>query len=371
LLARQCSRRTTTANGRQPTGTSFDQTQRALILSRTLVAGKSTWKSRLLSGGGPAGDSFSSAAGVFDGQSQVLVLYSSGGVNERELNAAAVDHVLASEISSGSVSWYLADNLGSVRDMVQYSDSTTSVVDHVIFDSFGNATQGAGFTSDSLPEFGFQGMRVDPTTGLNITTNRQYDPTTANWISQDPAGFAAGDTNLSRFVGNSPTNAIDPSGEGPMPILLNPFPPGQLQPILNALQGLGLIKTVGTGAPALQPILNGLARLGLIKTLPFPQLPIPGGGLGPGGIIGPGGILGGGDAGDQGVNLREGQGAAAAARMRANEIAQAQPGGILAVLAKLEADDAQLAFLHGDPAGATKAAKQTAVYARLAGLTVN
>ncbi len=32
------------------------------------------------------------------------------------------------------------------------------------------------------------------------------------WLSQDPAGFAAGDSNLYRYVGNSPTNATDPSG---------------------------------------------------------------------------------------------------------------------------------------------------------------
>src|SRR5438105_808011 len=32
------------------------------------------------------------------------------------------------------------------------------------------------------------------------------------WMTQDPIGFAAGDTNLSRYVGNSPTDRVDPSG---------------------------------------------------------------------------------------------------------------------------------------------------------------
>jgi len=31
-------------------------------------------------------------------------------------------------------------------------------------------------------------------------------------FSQDPIGFAGGDANLYRYVGNSPTNATDPSG---------------------------------------------------------------------------------------------------------------------------------------------------------------
>ncbi len=32
------------------------------------------------------------------------------------------------------------------------------------------------------------------------------------WLSQDPIGFAAGDANLYRYVGNGATNATDPSG---------------------------------------------------------------------------------------------------------------------------------------------------------------
>ena len=39
-----------------------------------------------------------------------------------------------------------------------------------------------------------------------------YDPTVGRWLSQDPIGFKGGDPNLYRYVGNSPTNATDPSG---------------------------------------------------------------------------------------------------------------------------------------------------------------
>ena len=34
-------------------------------------------------------------------------------------------------------------------------------------------------------------------------------------MSQDPKGFAAGDTNLYRYVGNDPTNSEDPAGTQP------------------------------------------------------------------------------------------------------------------------------------------------------------
>ncbi len=47
-----------------PTGRSFEQAQRALILSRTPVAGNSPWKSRLLGGGKAAGGPFPLTAGL-------------------------------------------------------------------------------------------------------------------------------------------------------------------------------------------------------------------------------------------------------------------------------------------------------------------
>ncbi|MBX9627998.1 MAG: RHS repeat-associated core domain-containing protein [Gemmataceae bacterium] len=39
-----------------------------------------------------------------------------------------------------------------------------------------------------------------------------YSPTLGRWVTQDPIGFAAGDANLYRFVGNDPINKTDPSG---------------------------------------------------------------------------------------------------------------------------------------------------------------
>lgn len=39
-----------------------------------------------------------------------------------------------------------------------------------------------------------------------------YDTSIGQWLSEDPIGFAAGDANPRRYVGNSPTNATDPWG---------------------------------------------------------------------------------------------------------------------------------------------------------------
>lgn len=44
----------------------------------------------------------------------------------------------------------------------------------------------------------------------------------ARWASESPLGFEAGDTNLHRYVGNSPPNSTDPSGMDELPYKLSP-----------------------------------------------------------------------------------------------------------------------------------------------------
>ena len=60
--------------------------------------------------------------------------------------------------------------------------------------------------------FGYTGRERDKETGLQYNRARYYDPSTGAFIGQDPIGFAAGDTNLYRYVGNGPLNLIDPYG---------------------------------------------------------------------------------------------------------------------------------------------------------------
>jgi hypothetical protein len=42
-----------------------------------------------------------------------------------------------------------------------------------------------------------------------------YDPRQGRWTAEDPIGFSAADMNLYRYVGNAPTNLMDPSGCDP------------------------------------------------------------------------------------------------------------------------------------------------------------
>jgi RHS repeat-associated protein len=55
-------------------------------------------------------------------------------------------------------------------------------------------------------------MEYDSGTGLYYDHARYYDSVTGRFVSQDPKGFAAGDTNLYRYSGNQPTSSTDPTG---------------------------------------------------------------------------------------------------------------------------------------------------------------
>jgi RHS repeat-associated protein len=128
--------------------------------------------------------------------------------------------------------WALSDAQGTVRDVL---DSSGTQRKHSSYDAFGKV-QGeqwydaagdliGGATPWTDPEavdqvFYFTGRLLDRATGLQNNLNRWYDPKIGRWLSEDPISFAAGDANLYRYVGNSPTNLTDPSGQIPPLILL-------------------------------------------------------------------------------------------------------------------------------------------------------
>ena len=119
--------------------------------------------------------------------------------------AGLLDQVYADEnVSTGAVTWLLADNLDSTRDAI---DANGNVLGHYVFNSFGQLVSGP----TSVTQFLFTGRWTDTNTGLQYNGNRWYDPSVGRWISEDPADLTY-DTNASRYVGNQPTTFIDPTG---------------------------------------------------------------------------------------------------------------------------------------------------------------
>ena len=61
--------------------------------------------------------------------------------------------------------------------------------------------------------FGAQyGYYTDDATGLQLLTNRYYDPSSGRFLTRDPIGYKGG-INLYAYTRNNPVNAIDPLGE--------------------------------------------------------------------------------------------------------------------------------------------------------------
>jgi RHS repeat-associated protein len=152
---------------------------------------------------------------VYDGDNMVLALDNSGNVTDRVLWGPAVDQVLAEEDSSGTVTWALSDNQGTVRDLAQYSGGTTTVVNHRVFSSFGqllsqtNPSTGTPATVDSV--FGYTGSYYDSATGLQWNLNRWYNPSLQRWMGQDPDGLLP-DANPYRYCGDGPMDGVDATG---------------------------------------------------------------------------------------------------------------------------------------------------------------
>jgi RHS repeat-associated protein len=139
-------------------------------------------------------------------QNIALVLDENGNVNHRYLFGNGVDQIEADE-SNGNVLWALTDHLGSVRDVV---DDSGTVLNHVVYDAFGGVTSQ---TDESVVfRYGYTARELDAESGLQYNRARYLDSFTGKFISEDPIGFQAGDSNLYRYVFNSPTNFIDPSG---------------------------------------------------------------------------------------------------------------------------------------------------------------
>jgi RHS repeat-associated protein len=138
---------------------------------------------------------------------------SASNLSHRYLWSDNVDELLADEqIAGNNTLWGLADHLGSLRDIADYSESTgvTTIANHRTLNSFGKLVSETNAAVDML--FAFTGKQFDEATGLQHNLFRWYDPVLGQWLSEDPIGFAAGDENVRRYVGNGVVDSVDPTG---------------------------------------------------------------------------------------------------------------------------------------------------------------
>lgn len=145
---------------------------------------------------------------VYDGEAVWLDASASGEITARYLQADGIDSLLARYRTSDGLTWYITDHLGSVRALV---DTAGNVISQVDYDSFGNILATTG-NATSLDRYLYTGREFDPIINQYHYRTRQYDPRAGVFTTEDTIGFWGGDTNLSRYAGNSGTYARDPFG---------------------------------------------------------------------------------------------------------------------------------------------------------------
>ena len=117
---------------------------------------------------------------------------------------------LGLEAASGpaTTSFYDFDILGST---IGISNAAGTYTNEYRYDPFG-ITQSVSEQLGNRFQFEGQHGVASEGSGLTFMRARFFDPARGRFVSQDPLGLAAGDANYYRFVENSPTNWIDPSG---------------------------------------------------------------------------------------------------------------------------------------------------------------
>ena len=160
-------------------------------------------------------------------------LDASGNVTSRRLFGPGFDEPVARvDGGSSAASWYGSDGRGSVTSVFTTAGTVTGSRSYAAFGAV-TAESGAG-----LDRYGYTAREWDGVAGLQYSRGRMYDPTGGVFTGEDPMGFAAGDPNLRRYVGNAPTNRADPSGLWWTDDRSNSFNPFSTDPIVQVWREL-------------------------------------------------------------------------------------------------------------------------------------
>lgn len=131
----------------------------------------------------------------------------SGAAVSRYLFRPSIDEPLARYRPGDGTAFYLTDQLGSVRVIV---DETGAVLNQVDYSSFGDPVlESNPLDGDRLK---YTAREYDADLDLYQYRSRHYDPGLGRFVSPDTIGFDSGDLNLYRYVFNAPFQYTDPYG---------------------------------------------------------------------------------------------------------------------------------------------------------------
>jgi RHS repeat-associated protein len=142
---------------------------------------------------------------VYDGPNIVVDYNGNGNLKNAYIHNLTIDDPLALQ-QGANIYYYHKDGLGSITNL---TDTTGSLVKSYTYKSFGEIYSQTGTVQQP---FTFTAREYDPESGLYYYRARYYDPKTGRFWTKDPIGFAGGDVNLYRAVGNNTINLADPLG---------------------------------------------------------------------------------------------------------------------------------------------------------------
>jgi RHS repeat-associated protein len=144
---------------------------------------------------------------VYDGSNPYMDFNGSGQLTERYLyNPNALSQFYGQVSANDNVQWFLTDNINSIRQVVS---ANGTVLDAITYDPYGNIVNQTNAANAS--RFLYAGGAYDSLTGYDQFGRRYYNPSDGRWTSQDPLGLGP-DSNLYRYVNNSPLNYVDNMG---------------------------------------------------------------------------------------------------------------------------------------------------------------
>ena len=139
---------------------------------------------------------------IYDGAD---VVQDKQGVSQTNyLNGAGIDDKLKVSSNQTGNLYFLTDHLGSTQGL---TGASGNIAEWQRYTSFGESD-----VTNSLTRYGFTGREKDADTNLIYYRARWYDAEQGRFISQDPIGFAGGNTNLYSYVSNNPVSKTDPTG---------------------------------------------------------------------------------------------------------------------------------------------------------------
>ena len=141
---------------------------------------------------------------VLDNLENVVSLTGASGLPASQLTGRVIDSQFASIDTGGNVTFGIGDPLGTI---VATTDATGNIVNTLDYEPYGKSSASG---TASYP-FTYTG-RVPVLGNILYFRNRFYDAGAGRFLSQDPVGFAGGDTNLYGYASANPVNGRDPTG---------------------------------------------------------------------------------------------------------------------------------------------------------------